>query len=602
MKKIILCFFLLISFGIQSQSLPKTYTISAVSNPEYEVLHISNTIKRLLFIRCKGDIILPEYGYYVDLSKKDADKIGVETITYIPLDGERYFDDEAKEIHETVNKLSPNDYIFYSKEDKWRRPSIRPSIFTHPSLKDTIGYYEISNADNMQCTSQWISVLENTSEVVVEGTGCAKTTTGGRSFTTYSKEKICDLAKQHLHYLNYLFPETSDEWTKKQWETWFLNLMKFREPLDSECNAQVWNQERYFNPNYIWTGKYYTETQSKITARIEMVPSENDYKDQQLIFFDQKEGKYYIYDLHTEEQPFHETISNFVLKGNHIYILTESLKWVDFTYNKLKDKYQKVGEKDILPENFFKNMGRVAITDSYCNDNLFFVLFTKGEDDITQYYVASFSTQTGQLINCKSFPEIFEKTQLASLKDFDFHNLKYANHDQNYWVLALNKKKEQKSYFLKISDDLEEVNCIQSQVVFDWHENILTTPTEIIHVRNFRGDLQRHIYDNMLSQFKKTIHTDIQDEKDDLMDEDYIVKDGNSIRVIVGYEGTYSDGFKQKKVGLYDNSVEESCVYSYIPHGEFSEEKKLFYVGPNNLGSWTVFMKDDSVLRIANVR
>lgn len=96
-----------------------------------------NAIKRLLFIRCKGDVILPEYGYYVDLSKKDADKIGVETITYIPLDGERYFDDEAKEIHET-NKLSPNDYIFYSKEDKWKRPSIRPSIFTHPSLKDTI--------------------------------------------------------------------------------------------------------------------------------------------------------------------------------------------------------------------------------------------------------------------------------------------------------------------------------------------------------------------------------------------------------------------------------------------------------------------------------
>lgn len=83
----------------------------------------------------------------------------------------------------------------------------------------------------MECTSQWISVLENTSEVVVEGTSCAETTTGGYTFTTYSKEKICDLAKQHLHYLNDLFPETSDEWTKKQWETWFLNLMKFREPL-----------------------------------------------------------------------------------------------------------------------------------------------------------------------------------------------------------------------------------------------------------------------------------------------------------------------------------------------------------------------------------
>ena len=146
MKKVLsvlLLLFLACSNGL-GQSNKKSYDISAVSNPQYRTFNISEAIKRLLLIRFKGNLTLPENGYFIDLGENDAKRIGVKTIAYIPLDGETYFEDEPKKIKTTVEQLSPDTYLFYSKKNTTRTSTLRKDFFQNPSLQDTIPYSEVT--------------------------------------------------------------------------------------------------------------------------------------------------------------------------------------------------------------------------------------------------------------------------------------------------------------------------------------------------------------------------------------------------------------------------------------------------------------------------
>ena len=583
----------------------QTITIRAKTNPNYNTFEVSDVIKRLLFIKFKGNILLPERGFYLDLSPKDAKKLNLKTIVYIPLNGDEFFGDEPISVNLKVSKLSENSKdIFYSEPDKFGNSIINKNFFINPSKKTIISRDNLYYSENLEFTKQWIDMLGNKTKVIVRGQGCAERTDGEyTNFHTSSEEKLGDLALEKLHYVTNLFTETNPDWSKKKWQQWFANLMAFKEPKHESCNNEVWNMERYFNPSFFNSGRYNTDNSNKTIGIVEALPFYDEYKNQQFIFFDLKQNKSFVYDLHTTDQPFKESVSNFVFDKKQLFILTESFKWFKFIYNKPKNIFEKVASNEILPKDFIKEKERIYITDSYYNNDIYFVVFSKKQEDINQYFVASFKTQTGELIALKSISKVIENTAISSLNDFKFEKLNYCNTDQNYLVLALKNKETKNGYFLKLNPNLEDTKTIKSEIKLDWKEYILTTDTEIVHVRNEYNNLQRYFYSNNLSNFIKNITTEIESDVN-LLDNNYIVKDGKNIRVIAEYQGAFNNGLKQEKINIYGNKFEESCVYFEIPVEEINSEneKKLFYVSPNNKGSFTVFFKDNDVLMYVNTK
>lgn len=212
-SKIFILPFVLIFTSLFSQ---KIFNIKATLNTEYNVLDISDSIRRLLFIRCNGNLMLPEYGYHVDLSKEDTEKLKRKNIMYIPMNGEEY-DDLVKGINEDIVQLS--DSLYYSA-------TTNSKTFFNPSLKDTIYITDINNYLNMQNTKEWIEMLDSRRKIIVGDKIYAETATGAYTFNSYSKEKMSDLAKKRLYYVNILFPETNIDWSKKQWESWYKNIIK----------------------------------------------------------------------------------------------------------------------------------------------------------------------------------------------------------------------------------------------------------------------------------------------------------------------------------------------------------------------------------------
>lgn len=220
--KFFLLVFLIVFTSLFSQ---KIYSVRATLNTELNVFDVSDSIHRLLFISTKGDLILPDHGYYMNINNKYSGELARETIAYIPMNGEEYTDLE-KGINGKIVQLSVDeDSLFYSQNKNIDR-AILKRVFRNPSLKDTLYMSDIDHHFNMENTKEWIQMLSKNRKVIIADKACAETQGGGLSFMTYRREKIRVLAKKKLHTVTTLFPETNINWRKKQWEFWFENLIK----------------------------------------------------------------------------------------------------------------------------------------------------------------------------------------------------------------------------------------------------------------------------------------------------------------------------------------------------------------------------------------
>src|SRR5690606_35184432 len=151
------------------------------------------------------------------------------------------------------------------------------------------------------------------------------------------------------------------------------------------------------------TSRYYTNKDNNLIGIIEALPHYEDFKDQQFTLLDLKNQKTYNYKIHTNSNPFEESINHFVFDGNKLFLFTQTMKWAKFEYNKTNDSYEKIELKSFLPDNFLKTNERVDIYGAYYNNNICYLLLTKDPQDISKYYVASINTQTGDLIAIKIF-------------------------------------------------------------------------------------------------------------------------------------------------------------------------------------------------------
>ena len=72
-------------------------TVTGEFKESYRWVRLSSNVERVLFVLEKGDFLLPERGYFLKLSEKDAERLDTSHILVIPLFG----DEPIKWVYDT---------------------------------------------------------------------------------------------------------------------------------------------------------------------------------------------------------------------------------------------------------------------------------------------------------------------------------------------------------------------------------------------------------------------------------------------------------------------------------------------------------------------
>jgi len=210
--------------------------LSGYFKENYRVLQLSKQTQRLLFVKMKGNVIVPEYAYYLNLIPADAERLGLKDVLIISNGGEDYVqsDTSLQKINAIpLSNLENGIFIDISKRKITEEKLI--SILKNPRKTDTLNHNSIYSTNDFRLTKQWIDVIDNINEVTVAGTMYISLTSGEDiSRTVYDLTPINKLAKTALHNVSNLFDlENTQEWTKSQWQNWFKKTMGQRSDVET---------------------------------------------------------------------------------------------------------------------------------------------------------------------------------------------------------------------------------------------------------------------------------------------------------------------------------------------------------------------------------
>lgn len=206
----------------------ETFAVKGFVNPSYGISDVSREMQQALFIAMKGDLMLPEYIFYLDLEGEDIRKTGNRTIAYIPLDEEQFFYEKKKFSNLKMKRLIvEKDTLYYSLRKEMQESSINPRILNNPSIKDTIQWSDVGGFGDFRITKDYIDNLDNKGEVTVQSVLYAMLTDGTcSSSAVFEKATINAIAAERLNRLRHLFPDTEKFKTKSEWQDWFAALFK----------------------------------------------------------------------------------------------------------------------------------------------------------------------------------------------------------------------------------------------------------------------------------------------------------------------------------------------------------------------------------------
>jgi hypothetical protein len=611
MRHLIL-FVLLLPFMLLAQ-LP--LHVSGQFNSENRILRLGDEAQRHLFIKEKGNLDLPEFGYFLELSEPDAKKLGQSYIGVIflnELDNQDIASNyDQVTIHLEILPIGNDQQIYYCKNFNYfnlsnhlteetkvlPRSNFRKNFFLNPTKKDTISWNDVTTYQYLRHTKEWISKLNSQQEVVVEYTGYAERTDGSEiTRLSYESESMAKLARQQLHYvenlMSPLFPPSADSGSQLQWQKWFDSTIAINNTV-VVCNARNWNETL----NSRDFGIFNTDAITNVIYRMEQVPGYEDYSNQQVLAFNAKSTNFYRRNIYSDKQQQANSAELFECINDTIYLLNQYFKWAKFKLGADKGKenrwYEFLQEKSILPDAMLSNGQRYYVDQSYTTVDFIFVAIH--EEKTKAVFLLCIETQTGKVVSMVELEVALKKTKLKYANPMQVIRVTNGNKNHNDFILSL--KSDTSNFILKLNSKLEVVAASQLEPIKTDFTVIQKDNTTLLVILN-----DYNIRTLILDEKLNLINSIVNQLPDGYSENALFVEDGYNIRTIVKYDDALYSGIKSAIINKDFKISTTKCVYTFAPIEEKSENTalKLQYLTKTN-GKWYVFFKQEDQLRVLEV-
>ncbi len=598
---------LLNSFMFAKESI----TVSGRFKDENRVINVSKEAQRLLFIKTKGNLVVPQRGFFLILSPASAKALGQDYIIIIPLDDDRqnvFYTDSKKDLSFQVQQLHPDEpSVFYTvNNDFSNRDGLKKDFFTHPQPTDVLQWHSITNYEYISHVKEWIDALESNESITVEsqiyyekgfeerGKDKSLSSSNTRQ-TTKQLMPLREIAKYRLHAVHLLFPQTDEEkWNRHQWLAWYENTLNIQPQSYTTCNPKTWNRETNYHEGFSNSALYATDKTSHRVFRLEKVPNYEEFKNQQLLIFDMEDETYYNYDIYSKDHPYATSFTLLHVENNILYAITENMRWYRYEYDKKSDQYRITKEVKLLPKEAYEQKKQWRnIRQAYHDGKTMYLLFQS--EDEKENFLLSVDATTGENIHRQPLKNVLANSKIDMNSKTSFCTIHYAGQLHPDFYFCMSNHQNDAFYLLQTNASLESVKSIKISrdeaygwvmadetavyTIDDYEENML--------VRTYARDLSQKLSQYQLSTPQSSGHGWIAKSSENVAV--YRQERGLISTSIVKYEFNPSLTKELKKV----------CVYKHLPVEEITSETELkfFYASPIAHQNWLVFLKDGDTLR-----
>lgn len=593
MKKLITILMLCLTVSSFAQ---EKIELSGYFKENYRSIALSKQTQRLLFVKTKGDVIIPRSGYYLNLIPAYAEKLGLNDVLLISGAGEDYVQsDTSLQTINAVRLSSLESYIFIDISKKKAIDEKLISILENPTKTDTLNYNSFYNDNDFRLTKQWIDVIDNRDSITVEGTMYISLSSGECvSNPVYDLTQINELAKKALHYVGNLFDlGDTEDWTKTQWENWYektINEKTDLEPLKNSNTFTIPDNFRYDQSNMALYGK--DELGKKILAIESLRYNVNDFEGHQIMQWDSakvRKGDYY---RTNQKQLFR--IDAFKSMGDDILVIGKSNTWTHLKYEDKTQQYNIQKQLTIeLPETL-KVTGENEISLVQMGKNLSFVVL---KNKISKsFFVVTLNTITGEVLFAKKLKELLP---MVKEKDLSFVYLKYGTEIPDGFLFGI---REDKTYHLvKTNTNLSDAKVMETTSMIQ-NSNIFVHENEIDIINLQDGFLTRVSFDATLEHQLSKIQ--LTDFKDKYYDEDgTIIHDGKNYQVCFPYHFPLHSGIKMHTLNSQFKPTKSQTIFNFLEVEEPMEDNMVHLLYASKLeNQFWLFLKVGTDLKYVKSR
>lgn len=570
--------------------------LSGYFKENYRNIQLSNQAKRLLFVKTKGDVIIPEWGYYLNLTPANAEKLGLKDILIIATNGENYIPSDTK--LQTINAMSLSNlepYIFMAKHKEKASNQTLISILKHPKKTDTLNYNSNHNHSDFRLTKQWIDVVDHTDSIIVKGVMYISLSSGECiSEPVYDLTPINKLAKDALHYIENLFDlGNTEDWNKAQWLNWYEKTMSEKTDVETLKNTNSFIFPNNFRQDQSSMALYGKDDLGKKILAVEALRYNVDYfEGHQIISWDNDNAKKSDYYRSDQKQLF--MIDAFKSMGDDLFVLGKTNNCAHLKYDKNTKQYNIQKQFTIEIPDRLNLKGESEISSVQMGEDLSYVIL---KNKISKsFFIVTLKTITGEVLFAR---KLIELLPMVKEKDLSFVYLKYGTEIPDGFIFGI--REDKKYHLVKINANLSEAKTIETT-------SMIQNATAFFHKNNFDiissedGFLKKISFDTSLSH--KLSEIQVVDFKDKYYDEDGIITfDGANYQAFFPFSLPLYSGIKMHSLNHQFKPIQEQTVHQFLQVEEPMDDNMVHLLYASKLeNQFWLFLKVGTDLHYVKIQ
>lgn len=569
-------------FQVEVDTMEKVQSVTGRFKSDYRVVQLSFAMERLLFVLNKGNIYLPESGFFLQLNQADAKRLGTKDILLIPLFPDRgnlFYNYDRDFTFEIIAVPGIKD-CYYSKnasffnahnKDKIEHNPYPASIFDRSNLTDTIEWTKFIDDRDLRDVPRWIEKLDSKHKVMVHYVGCAKTSDGGETIHDYRPTVLADLAKARLRYLsNTMEPlgVPTEDASKQVWQNWLDSVIRIDPGGQLAKGAKkVWTRKLAENTKAL---SALDQTKGKI-IRLHPQPDYLNFKDQQLLSINPADSSIQVGKIASPQQPNAAEFVDFRVENGTLFSINKQFRWGQYSAEPSNEKttfYKERASKKLLPM-----AGDMIIDHTYMTPEHSYILYHK--DRTANYEMLCVNSKTGTIIAQKTVDKLLAEAHIAKGK---IEYLPAATMNSTSPDFPLLFKLNEVIYHLSLNAKLVPVETVKLPANLPWYPSYLSADKQTFYFDKVDNEL----YFFPIGQKESIPSIKL---KDQLFDRYIMLPDGDNFRFFYEYGDAFTHGIETILINssTFKQEGEAEVIYAYVQLENESSENT-----PNDLNAFKI--------------